>query len=397
VSLFSVVLLACPCPPDQDIPRANIPSKTVANKSTTANPTQPAPNNPVLYADDYGVHAGTQLFRGIFPTTPTPPTDVFLSLSGGTAFGYSAWLNGGYIGSWHGNASVATQNVTLSFSNATLMSTEDDSAKENVLLVVMDNMGHDQRSQALNPRGILNATLISSATQQQPQYSFTSWKIAGTAGSDTRAVLDPVRGFLAEGGLYGERVGAHLPGFPDGEWEAYGAQSPAPSRRSADFFFAGQSGSAATPDAGAGGGGAVSRLRVPGAGMRIFRTSLPGLAVPTGVDVSVSFRLSAPNPGQNRLRAWLFVNGYQYGRFVPHVGNQVVFPVPPGILDYSASKSLSTTGGNTIAVMVWSQDAAGAEVDVEWSVDYVHETSFDLGFEASGLRPGWDESRLEYA
>lgn len=338
------------------------------------------------------MHAGTQLFRGVFPTTPAPPTDVFLSLSGGTAFGYSAWLNGGYIGSWHGNASVATQNVTFSLSNATLVSTGGDSEKgENVLLVVMDNMGHDQRSQALNPRGILNATLISSTAQQEP-HVFTSWKIAGTAGSDTRAVLDPVRGFLAEGGLYGERVGAHLPGFPDSEWDVYGAQSPAPSARSVtDHLFLGsRSGSAAE-----GGGGVVTRLRVPGAGMRIFRTTVPGLGVPSGLDVSVSFRLGAPNAGQNRLRAWLFVNGYQYGRFVPHVGNQVVFPVPPGVLDYSAASGSSS--GNTIAVMVWSQDVAGAEVDVEWSIEYVHETSFDVGFEASGLRPGWDESRLEYA
>ncbi|KAJ1324574.1 beta-galactosidase-like protein [Microdochium nivale] len=340
-----------------------------ANKSTSTNPTKPAPNNPVLYVDEYGIHAGTHIFRATFPAAAdntTAATGVFLSLAGGTAFGYSAWLNGDYIGSWHGLSYVDKQNVTLSFANATLADAGVAGGAENILTVVMDNMGHDQRSAALNPRGILNATLIAAASGQKPQ--FTSWKIAGTAGSDAREVLDPVRGFLAEGGLYGERVGAHLGGFPDEGWEAYPASG----------------------DAGSG----VSSLRVEGAGVRMFRTAVPALGVRSGLDVSVSFRLTAPDSSRGRLRALLFVNGYQYGRFIPHIGHQIDFPVPPGVLDYSAAGS---GGQNTVVVMVWSMDAAGAQVDVEWGVDYVHETSFNMAFDAGGLRPGWDESRLAFA
>jgi hypothetical protein len=30
---------------------------------------------------------------------------------------------------------------------------------------------------------------------------------------------DIYRGYLNEGGLYAERIGAHLPGFPDADWQ----------------------------------------------------------------------------------------------------------------------------------------------------------------------------------
>ncbi|KAK8061791.1 beta-galactosidase b [Apiospora phragmitis] len=115
------------------------------------------------------------------------------------------------------------------------------------------------------------------------------------------------------------------------------------------------------------------------------------LSVPAGLDVSISFRLTASedDASSNRLRALLFVNGYQYGRFTPYIGRQIDFPVPPGILDYH--------GDNTIAVTVWSQSSHGAEMTVGWNVDYVHETSYDMRFDAGYLRPQWAEERLEYA
>jgi hypothetical protein len=83
------------------------------------------------------------------------------------------------------------------------------------------------------------------------------------------------------------------------------------------------------------------------------------------------------------------VNGYQYGRINPYIGNQIDYPVPPGILDYN--------GDNTIAITVWSQSAEGAEVKVEWNVEYVHESSYNMGFDGAYLRPGWTEDRLNWA
>ncbi|KAK6065263.1 beta-galactosidase b [Seiridium cupressi] len=323
-----------------------------ATHTNTSNPTVPALNNPVLYVDDYHIHVGNHIYRATFAATSEPPSGVFLNITGGTAFGYSAWLNGEFIGSWLGLSWIDTEATTFSFSNATL-NTEAD----NVLIIVMDNSGHDLRTAALNPRGIFNATLIGSGT-----YSFHEWKIAGTAGHEN--ILDPVRGPLNEGGLWAERVGVQLPEYPGTDLVDLDSDS--------------------------------TSFSVPEAGIRVFRTVVP-LSVPAGLDVSISFQLTAPSNETfvsdsghtNQLRALLFVNGYQYGRFNPYIGNQIDFPVPPGILDYN--------GDNTIAVTVWSQSAEGAEMKIDWNLEYVHESSYDMLFDGAYLRPGWTEDRLEWA
>lgn len=231
----------------------------------------------------------------------------------------------------------------------------------------MDNSGHDETTGATNPRGIWNATLLGPEGSSSSSSIFSEWKIAGTAGREDN--IDPVRGPYNEGGLHAERTGAHLPGYPDADWTPVVAD-----------------GNATTTD--------PTTLVVPGAGVRVFRTVVP-LSVPEGLDASVSFRLAAP-PGNgseehktNQVRVLLFVNGYQYGRFSPYIGNQVRFPVPTGILDYD--------GDNTIAVTVWSQSAQGAAVQVGWELEYVHATGYDMGFDAGYLRPEWTRDRLAYA
>lgn len=326
----------------------------MADKTETPNPTKPADNNPVLYVDDYKIHYGNHIYRATFPTTDEPPTGVFLNLTGGFAYGYSVWLNSDYVGSYYGLSYEKSHGETFSFENATLQ----DSG-ENVLVVLMDQSGHELREAAIEPRGISNATLVG----QGKEYAFTEWRIAGNAGLEDN--IDPMRGPMNEGGLYAERVGMHLPGYPDHDWTDLDS------------------------DAGT--------LVVPSAGVRAFRTVAP-LDVPDGLDVSISFRLTSTsddtftpsNPAYtNRLRAMLFVNGYQYGRFSPYIGHQIDFPVPPGVLDYH--------GDNTIVVTVWSQAAEGVEMKVDWTLNYVHSTSFDMGFDSSELRPGWNKDRLKYA
>lgn len=332
---------------------------------------QPAPNNPVLYVDEYGIHVGNHIYRATFPATSTAPTGVHLNITGGNAFGYSVWLNGGYIGSWLGLSYLGTGAADFSFSNATLAPPSENSS--NVLTIVMDNSGHDLREAALAPRGILNATLLGPGPAAA--HAFGEWKIAGTAGTagggggggGSRPPLDPVRGPLNEGGLYAERTGAHLPGYRPDDAAAWSPVPPPSSSSSSN--------------------GTTTTLGVPGAGVRVFRAVVP-LRVPPGLDVSVTFRFSAP-PGARGARALLFVNGYQYGRFSPRVGNQAGFPVPPGVLDYG--------GDNTVAVTVWSQSAEGAEVGLGWGLDYVHAGAFDVGFGGAYLRPGWTAERLLYA
>lgn len=217
-------------------------------------------------------------------------------------------------------------------------------------------MGKDQTSGATNPRGIYNATLL-------PTGSFTSWKVQGKAGGEKN--IDPVRGTLNEGGLYAERLGWHLPGFDATGWE-----NGKPVATTDGVFF--------------------------------FRNVVK-LDLPRGVDIALGFTLGSTSG--KKLRVQLYVNGYMFGKYIPHIGNQVLFPglypplvfgrnpanaikVFPGILDYH--------GENTIGLSVWNMESSEAEVTVDWSVLGVVDSSFDPGFKADYLRPKWVD-RSEYA
>lgn len=236
-----------------------------ADKNSTLNPRQPA-TFPVLYADEYGFHAQNILWRGRFSVSNSAnaPTGVFLDVIGGTSHGWSAYLNGAFLGSSFGNVSLAQSNSTLDFGDAATQG-------ENVLFVIQDNMGHDQTTGALNPRGILNATLLGGNGDS----AFTSWKVAGKAGGQEN--IDPIRGAYNEGGLTAERLGWHLPGFDDSEWAA------------------------GTPGEG-----------FAQAGAKFYRSVFP-LDIPLGFDVSLAFEL-APGVERSALRAQLYVNGYMFGK-----------------------------------------------------------------------------------
>jgi hypothetical protein len=254
------------------------------------------------------------------------------------AFGWSAWLNGQFIGSYLGNSSFGVGNVTLSFVNATL-----NTNGTNVVLVAQDNTGHGLRGAAVQPRGILSASLEGGAT-------FTKWKIAGEVNGE-REQLDPLRGPLNEGGLTAERLGWHLPGFDDSSWNT---SKPA--------------------------------IGFSGAGINFYRTVFR-LDVPEGVDASFAFVLNAA--ASQKIRVQLFINGYQYGRFNPFIGNEKRFPVPPGVLNYA--------GNNTIGLSVWSQSEENVQVTVQFETEYMVESSWSSRFDSEYLRPGWTEARLKYA
>ncbi|KAJ7771897.1 hypothetical protein B0H14DRAFT_2632366 [Mycena olivaceomarginata] len=133
-----------------------------------------------------------------------------LTGQGGTASGWSAWLNFGYIGSFPGIVRAASGALAVSFANITL---QVFSIGENVLTVGMDHSDYDQA--ALSPPGILGAALLSMSNT-----TFTKWTIAGNAGTG-ESNIDAIRGVIAEGGLHAERLGWHLPGFDDLLWAAH--------------------------------------------------------------------------------------------------------------------------------------------------------------------------------
>ncbi|KAJ7232006.1 glycoside hydrolase superfamily [Mycena rebaudengoi] len=308
----------------------------VADKTSSPNPRKLT--TPVsLYADDYGFHTGVQIFRGRFDGKGA--SGVLLHLQGGTAFGWSAWLNGVYLGSFPGVPGVPDGTLDLSFAGVAL------SDSGNVLTIAMDHSGHDQRGDALLPRGILDFTLHSGSNAS---VSIKEWRLAGNAGGESN--IDPMRGVIHEGGLHAERLGWHLPGFDDSQWDAKDVSEG-----------------------------------VPGGRMGFFRTTTE-FDIPVGYDAYVQVVLTAPKG--SLLRALLYVNGYQYGKFVPQIGNAVAFPVPPGILNYR--------GSNTIGLNVWSQSNDTATVTAEWDVVGVYESSFG-NFDGTYLQPGWTEDRLQWA
>lgn len=181
----------------------------VANKNTTLNKVKPL-TLPVLYSSDYKFYTGAKIYRGYF--SGTSATSLNITVQGGAAAGWNAWLNGQLIGYSPGNGTLWVTNAVVPFGNVTLKD------KGNVLTVITDYTGHDQTSYgpsgAQNPRGIMGAQLLGA---QNNKLSFDTWKIQGNAGGEKN--IDPVRGPMNEGGLYGERLGWHLPGFDTGSWE----------------------------------------------------------------------------------------------------------------------------------------------------------------------------------
>ncbi|KAK4246096.1 glycoside hydrolase superfamily [Corynascus novoguineensis] len=347
------------------------PAWVLANRTTTPNPAVDPDDvtKPFLFADEYGFHTGIRLWRGHFTVSSADdnaPTGVYLNVQGGTAHGWSAYLNGVFLGSWLGEADAGTGNRTLSFSSG---DDDKDSSNgaglvkegDNVLLLIHDDTGHDQRDAAINPRGVLNATLLGGGGGNAgKKLEFTSWKVAGTAGGSApeRAGLDTVRTHYNEGGLAAERLGWHLPGFDDSDWEV--------GRGPAEGFT--------------------------GAGVRFYRGRTT-LDVPPGIDLSLAFRFTPAEEdvekGTLGYRVLLFVNGWQYARYYPSIASEDTFPVPPGVFDYSTT--------NLITVAVWSLQEEGARVDIDLVVRYAVGSSLNINFDGKYLQPGWDPVRLEYA
>ncbi|OBT81223.1 hypothetical protein VE02_09886 [Pseudogymnoascus sp. 03VT05] len=309
----------------------------VCDKQTTLSPVAPT-TLPVLFASDYGFYAGAKVYRGYFDGTSA--TFVNLTTSGGFAFGFNAWLNGKLIGGHGGDPAQSTLISQLSFANATLRATN------NVLVVLVDYHGHDETSTAKgveNPRGILGASLSTGP--------FKTWKIQGNAGGP--ANIDPVRGPMNEGGLYAERLGWHLPGFDVSKW----SRSEGPTTGLAK------------------------------SGVQFYATTFR-LAIDADLDAPLGIEFSAPAGTVARLMFW--INGYQFGKAVFHIGPQLRFPVPPGIIN--------NRGENTLTISLWAQTNEGARVSEVKLINYgLYQTDFEFNADWKYLQPKYVGGREKYA
>ncbi|KAG8737249.1 hypothetical protein FRC10_008399 [Ceratobasidium sp. 414] len=270
-----------------------------ANKTTTARPArfQPLGGKLMLYADEYGYHQGNVVYRGRFSGQAT---GVHLVVQGGSFFGYSAFLNGAFLGSGQSSSDIIGANYTFPANTV---------GTDNVLTVVVDNTGIDEENwegKSKAPRGIRGYELLGGG-------DFFSWKLIGNVdGEDTK---DTIRGPLNQGGLYVERIGALYPTYNfTSAWNSSSTDA------------------SCTPFAG-----------INTAGVRAYKTKF-SLNVNETTDLTVSFKFTR-TPSSN-YRAMLYVNGWQFGRFASNYGPQTVFPIPEGIINHR--------GENDVLLTLWS-------------------------------------------
>jgi hypothetical protein len=157
-----------------------------------------------------------------------------------------------------------------------------------------------------------------------------TWKITGNLAGEH--YLDKSRGPLNEGGMWAERNGFHLPNPPvaDKEWKVVQ-------------------------------GGPMEGI--PEAGIAWYVTRFD-LDMPNGYDIPIAIQLpnittwSADKSKAalaSAYRVQIYVNGWQFGKYIHHLGPQTKFPVPEGIWDYH--------GKNWIAVSLWAMEEGGAKLN----------------------------------
>ncbi|KAI0326223.1 hypothetical protein GY45DRAFT_1382198 [Cubamyces sp. BRFM 1775] len=271
----------------------------------------------VLYGCDYGFCENNIFWRGHFNATGSE-SGVNLTINGGTAFAASVWLNNVFLNTVSDFSAAGETNAFFSFPTSALRPGED-----NVLTILQDHMGNDEGQNQKSDRGIRGFALVGGAV------NFSSWKVQGKYGGYT-GYPDKVRGLLNEGGLFAERAGWHLPGFP----------MHTVNFTSRDLTFG-----------------------LPGgrAGVGFFTTTFD-LNIPQDLDAMLSFEFDkgAQKTGEP-YRALLFVNGWKFGKRVANVGPQARFPVPPGILNYR--------GTNTLGVALWAMEDTPVHPTLELVVE----------------------------
>lgn len=275
--------------------------------------TAPDKGQPVLAMSDYGFHHGDVWYRGRFTTTDARPLQLELFFGGGGAGMIQVWLDGKFLGQQENDTGRPFPETTDTFKQLL----KDLPAGEHVLAVVVRNNSHnwdlfadDAHKEA---RGLIAASIAPRGGQR---FAIPiAWKIQGNKGGED--IADLVRGPMNNGGLHGERMGWHLPvdaSQPQPGWEATtpGSAPPAP-------------------------------------GSYWLRTTFR-LDLPQGHDVQLGLAFGDTTKPRSEVenRALIFVNGWNLGQFIAHIGPQRVFVLPPGIINPNGENTLTlavTTDG----------------------------------------------------
>ncbi|MEU1401910.1 beta-galactosidase [Streptomyces sp. NPDC005728] len=273
-----------------------------ADKTSSYSVTPVPEGQPVLFADDYGFHYGDVWYRGAFSDS-SGVEEVSLAYTTGTQGLLMAWLDGEPLGTHRMPVPDKTTTTRKGSWDATAVFPVHErlrSPGRHVLSVLVRRMQHDQDGKAQDTHKVargLTAALFKGAAPK------VSWRIQGEAAPD------PVRGPQNNGGLYGERQGWHLPGFPDRDWEA--VTFPRAERRQGVTWY-----------------------------RTAFRLSVPG-------DIDASVGLTLEDDPYRAYRAQIFLNGWNMGQYINNVGPQHTFVLPNGIL--------RTRGTNSLALAVLSE------------------------------------------
>ncbi len=280
-----------------------------ADKTSSNSRTAVPAGQKVLFSDDYGFHYGDVWYRGTY-SDAAGATQVKLSYQTGTVGVLQAWLDGRYLGynqtpiPTSGQATTATWAATATFDIPAALQT----AGPHKLAVMVDMMGHEEdggvNDAFKNARGMTAATFTGSSAP-------IAWKIQGTQGGED--ITDSVRGVVNAGGLYGERAGWSLAGYPDTGWAPVSLPN-----------------SDANP------------------GSAWYRTTFD-LDMPAGTDTSLGLNIT--DAATKAYRALIFVNGWNLGQYINDVGPQHTFVLPSGILRLH--------GHNTLAIAVTNEGAGG--------------------------------------
>lgn len=322
--------------PEAD-PRFDDSSWAMANRPRTHSPTKPPSGQPVLNMDDYGFHHGDVWYRGRYTGDATADT-LTLHYGGGGAGLLQVWIDGVFLGQDEHATGLSRPPTTgvAAFTVPQKLRTTG----EHIVSVMVRNNSHnwdlDADDAHKEGRGLISASL---APQAGKMFAVPiQWKIQGNRGGED--ITDPVRGVMNNGGLYGERMGWHLPALPDQngpdrDWEV-----------------------AKVPDTRA------------TAGTVWYRTQF-GLAVPPGHDASLGITIGDPASVRStgKYRVLIFVNGWNMGQFIAHIGPQRTFVIPGGILD--------PDGRNTLALAVTSDGKPGSGLE--------HVALVDLGTVRGGV------------
>jgi hypothetical protein len=281
-----------------------------ATATTTARPD----GQPTLVMDAYGFHEGDVWYRGRFEGTPQARQIALFYGAGGAGL-LQLWVDGRFVGE-HELPAGLPRPITTGVARFGLPPAAQTPGPHEISAMVRNN-GHnwdlDADDAHKEARGLVSVSIEAPGGR-----SFAvpiAWKMQGQRGGED--LPDPARGPANNGGQYGERMGWHLPDFDDSGWAT-----------------------AKLPSAAAQAGTAWYRTRF-------------NLAVPKGQDATIGIAFGDTSVPRSvaHYRVLIFVNGWNMGQFIAHVGPQRVFPIPEGILKHR--------GTNTLALAVTSDGAPG--------------------------------------